>query len=108
MITTGGEKVSPAEVEDALRSSGQFEDVVVVGVPDRDWGHAVVACFPAEMSPVSAELVDSALSSLASFKRPKWYAPISPWPRNAMGKIDRPELLRLAQVSRRQSSPTAS
>jgi O-succinylbenzoic acid--CoA ligase len=108
MITTGGEKVSPAEVEDALRSSGQFKDVAVLGVPDPDWGHAVVACYPAEMGPVRADLVESALSSLASFKRPKWYAPVSPWPRNAMGKIDRSELLRLAQVSRRQSSPPAS
>jgi len=108
VITTGGEKVSPAEVEEALRSSGQFEDVAVVGVPDPDWGHAVVACYPADMRPAQTDLVDAALSSLASFKRPKWYAPVSPWPRNAMGKIDRPELLRLAQVSRRQSSPKAS
>ena len=68
----------------------------------------MVACYPADMRPAQTDLVDAALSSLASFKRPKWYAPVSPWPRNAMGKIDRPELLRLAQVSRRQSSPKAS
>jgi O-succinylbenzoic acid--CoA ligase len=108
VITTGGEKVSPADVEDALRASGQFEDIAVLGVPDPVWGHAVVACFPAEMPPVSARLLEAALSGLASFKRPKWYVPVSPWPRNAMGKIDRSELARLALVSPRLSSPRAS
>jgi O-succinylbenzoic acid--CoA ligase len=108
VITTGGEKVAPAEVEDALRSSGQFEDVAVVGLPDADWGQAVVACFPSGMKLIRPDLVEAALSGLASFKRPKWYAPVSPWPRNALGKIDRPALLRLALVSPRQPSPPAS
>jgi O-succinylbenzoic acid--CoA ligase len=108
VITTGGEKVSPGEVEDVLRSSGQFDDVAVVGLPDPDWGHAVAACYPEGKAPARPELVESALAGLAAYKRPKWYVPVSPWPRNVLGKVDRPELLRLAIVSRRLSNPKAS
>ena len=98
LIVTGGKKVSPAEVEAALRSSGEFEDVAVIGLADPQWGQAVVACHPGEMRPPSRERVDAALSVLASFKHPKRYAGIAPWPRNAQGKLDRAELARLASA----------
>ena len=47
VIITGGKKVQPAEVEAALRASGEFGDVAVMGVPDPEWGQAVVACHDA-------------------------------------------------------------
>jgi O-succinylbenzoic acid--CoA ligase len=107
VIITGGKKVSPGEVESALRSSGQFADVAVIGIPDAKWGHAVAACHPAGMAPPRMDLVRAALSSLATFKHPKKFIAISPWPRNPQGKIDRAELERLAEVSPRQSNPRA-
>ena len=96
LIITGGKKVSPAEVEAALRSSGQFEDVAVIGLADPQWGQSVVACHPKGASAPAIGPVEAALAGLAPFKRPKRYAEISPWPRNAQGKIDRAELARLA------------
>jgi O-succinylbenzoic acid--CoA ligase len=96
IIMTGGKKVSPAEVEAALRSSGEFDDIAVIGLPDPDWGQRVVACHPAGARAPSLDKVKAALSGLAPFKHPKRYAGISPWPRNAQGKIDRAELARLA------------
>jgi o-succinylbenzoate---CoA ligase len=99
LIVTGGKKVSPIEVETALRSSGEFEDVAVVGLVDPEWGHAVVACRPGGSSEPDMERVRAALSGLASYKHPKRYAAVSPWPRNVQGKIDRPELVRLASRS---------
>jgi o-succinylbenzoate---CoA ligase len=96
LIMTGGKKVSPAEVEAALRSSGEFEDVAVIGLPDPEWGQSVVACHPEGVRAPSPERVKAALSGLAAFKHPKRYAGISPWPRNAQGKIDRAELAKLA------------
>jgi O-succinylbenzoic acid--CoA ligase len=107
LVITGGNKVSPAEVEAALRSSGQFDDVAVVGVADPEWGHVVVACHPVGTRPPRMELVALALSGLAAFKHPRSYAALSPWPRNSQGKIDRVVLARLAAVSPRQSSPKA-
>ena len=44
MVVTGGEKVAPAAVETALASHPSVAEVVVVGVPDAEWGAAVRAC----------------------------------------------------------------
>lgn len=94
LIITGGEKVSPAEVEEALRSSGEFSDVAVVGIPDSEWGQRVVACHPQGDREPDAARVRVALSSLEPFKHPKRILGISPWPRNAQGKIIRADLVR--------------
>src|ERR1019366_3800728 len=68
VIITGGKKVQPAEVEAALRASGEFADVAVVGVPDAEWGEAVVACYPpGEPRPNLAR----AVAALAGHLRPK-------------------------------------
>jgi O-succinylbenzoic acid--CoA ligase len=96
LIMTGGKKIAPAEVEAALRLSGEFDDVAVIGLPDPEWGQLVVACHPVGPRAPDREKLKAALSGLASFKHPKRYAGISPWPRNAQGKIDRLELARLA------------
>jgi o-succinylbenzoate---CoA ligase len=97
LIITGGEKVDPAEVERVLRGTGQFVDVVVIGVADTLWGEAVVACYPAEFAPQDMESVQRALGShLAGFKHPKRYVAIARWPRNAQGKVNRIELRRFA------------
>jgi o-succinylbenzoate---CoA ligase len=80
-----------------LRGTGQFVDVVVIGVADTLWGEAVVACYPAEFAPQDMESVQRALGShLAGFKHPKRYVAIARWPRNAQGKVNRIELRRFA------------
>jgi o-succinylbenzoate---CoA ligase len=87
VIITGGKKVQPAEVEAALLASGEFEEVAVIGVPDAEWGEAVVACYPArDVSPNFAH----ALSALAAHQRPKRFVAIAAadWPRNAQGKVN--------------------
>jgi O-succinylbenzoic acid--CoA ligase len=94
IIITGGEKVSPGEVEAALRMSGEFDDVAVVGILDPEWGQIVVACHPPGRREPRPERLAAALGSLEAFKRPKRYVAISPWPRNSQGKIIRSEIER--------------
>ncbi len=89
LIISGGEKVDPAEVEAALRASGRFSDVVVLGVPDARWGAVVVACYPAGGGPMGSE---PGLLELAAYKRPKRYVGVPDWPRNAQGKVNRAAL----------------
>jgi O-succinylbenzoic acid--CoA ligase len=96
VIISGGKKIEPSEVEAALRSSGEFEDVAVIGVPNPEWGQLAVACHPAGQRPPDPEKIEKAFSGLASFKRPKRLIALSPWPRNDQGKLNRAELLRLA------------
>jgi O-succinylbenzoic acid--CoA ligase len=95
LVVTGGKKVLPSEVEAALRASGEFDDIAVIGIPDAEWGQLVVACHPGGGPVPEASRLKAALSGLASFKHPKRYVGISPWPRNAQGKINRAELLRV-------------
>ncbi len=90
MIITGGKKVQPADVEAALRASGEFEDVAVLGVPDPEWGESVVACYPAsEGRPPD---LDRAGATLAPSQRPKRFVAVAEWPRNAQGKVNRQAL----------------
>ncbi|MFA6962621.1 MAG: AMP-binding protein [Opitutaceae bacterium] len=91
LIITGGEKVDPGEVEAVLRSVGGLADVVVLGVPDAEWGEVVVACYPGD---VDAALQTQPLETLAHYKRPKRYVavPAADWPRNAQGKVNRAAL----------------
>ena len=98
MIITGGKKVQPAEVEAALRASGEFGDVAVIGVPDPEWGEAVVACYPAAGGRVP-DLARATLA-LAGWQRPKRFLAVAEWPRNAQGKINRAALVELARKSR--------
>lgn len=89
VIITGGKKVHPAEVEAALRASGRFDDVAVIGLPDAEWGEIVVACHPGTAAADPTPLV---LETLAVYQRPKRFVAIPDWPRNAQGKIDRATL----------------
>jgi O-succinylbenzoic acid--CoA ligase len=89
VIITGGKKVQPAEVEAALRASGEFSDVAVVGLPDPEWGNIVVACYPAGGRVPDLARMPAALAGLAAFKRPKRYIALADWPRNAQGKLNR-------------------
>jgi O-succinylbenzoic acid--CoA ligase len=102
VIISGGEKISPAEVEEVLRSLGVFADIAVIGVPDPVWGQAVVACHPAsggEKAP-SLEDVRAALGErLAAFKQPKHLFALAEWPRNAQGKLNRTALLAQALLA---------
>lgn len=95
VIITGGKKVQPEAVEAALRASGEFVDVVVLGVPDREWGEAVVACYVATSHALD---VARATMRLAPHERPKRFVAIADWPRNAQGKVNRAELARVVRA----------
>lgn len=93
VIITGGEKVEPAEIEAVLRGSGEFPDVVVLGLPDAEWGQVVVAAYPATARPDMAR-VAAALATLSAEKRPKRFVPVPEWPVNPQGKVNRAEVAR--------------
>lgn len=91
VIITGGKKVFPGEVEAALRASGEFDDVIVLGVPDSEWGEQVVAFYPERSAggPLNRQRAEG---GLAAFQRPKRYVAVADWPRNAQGKVNRAAL----------------
>jgi O-succinylbenzoic acid--CoA ligase len=98
VIITGGEKVEPSEVEGVLRGSGEFGDVVVLGVPDAEWGQMVVAAYPASARPDFAKVEQALARHLAAPKRPKRFVALTDWPAGSQGKINRVEVARLVRA----------
>ena len=89
-INSGGEKVYPEEVEEALKSHPGVFDALVVGVPDARWGSRVEAIVsmrpehPFEQSSVDA----SCRGRVAGYKAPRGYHVVDVVPRHPNGKPD--------------------
>jgi acyl-CoA synthetase (AMP-forming)/AMP-acid ligase II len=94
MIKTGGENVYCAEVEAVLLAHPLVRDAAVLGIPDDRWGQAVKAVIvPGDGGLTVAELDSWCLDRLAAYKRPRWYEMADDLPRNASGKVVKPQLL---------------
>ncbi len=89
-INTGGEKVYPEEVEEALKLLDSVIDANVVGVPDPKWGSAVTAVVQlADGATVTdRDLVDSLRSQLSGYKLPKHIVRVDRMFRSPNGKAD--------------------
>ena len=89
-INTGGEKVYPEEVEEALKLHASVLDAAVVGVPDERFGEAITALV--ELHPGAtldeAAVVAHVKERLAHFKAPKRVFTIDSMGRAANGKLD--------------------
>jgi 3-oxocholest-4-en-26-oate---CoA ligase len=89
-INSGGEKIYPEEVEQALRDHPDVGDAVVVGVADSRWGQRVVAVVA---SRAGLSLSEEALRShcrgrLAGYKVPKQVLLVAVVQRTVAGKLD--------------------
>jgi malonyl-CoA/methylmalonyl-CoA synthetase len=91
LIITGGLNVYPKEIEERIDQLPGVVESAVIGVPDPDFGEAVVAVVvPGNGSAVSERDVIGALKGeIASFKIPKRVYVVDELPRNAMGKVQK-------------------
>jgi acyl-CoA synthetase (AMP-forming)/AMP-acid ligase II len=93
-INTGGEKVYPEEVEEALKLHPSVADAAVIGLPDERFGEAITALV--EIRPGAeldeAALIDHVKQHLAAYKAPKRVFPIPTIGRAANGKLDYKQL----------------
>jgi 2-furoate---CoA ligase len=83
MIITGGENVQPVEVEEALARAPGVREVAVVGLPDERWGQ-IVAAF---IVPSGRPDIESLVSQLARYKRPRKVVLVKEIPKSPVGKI---------------------
>jgi len=88
MIITGGENVSPGEIESVLSLYPAIAEVAVAGLPDERWGQ-IVTGFVRRAEPVDAAALDAwcRQSSLADYKRPRRYVFVAEIPKSPVGKI---------------------
>lgn len=88
LIITGGENVSPDEVEAVLAEHPRVAEVAVVGVPDARWGERVVAAVVwRDEAPDPDGVTAAARERLASFKVPRTVVGVDRLPRNGTGKL---------------------
>jgi fatty-acyl-CoA synthase len=89
-INTGGEKVFPEEVEEALKVHPAVEDTLVFGVPDDRFGQRIVgvASLTAGADADPAAILADAKTRLASYKIPKDLLVVAHVPRAPNGKPD--------------------
>jgi 3-oxocholest-4-en-26-oate---CoA ligase len=92
-INTGGEKVFPEEVEEALKRHGKVADAVCVGIPDERFGETICAVVELtdqgrEAEPTLDELSAHVRASLAAYKAPRHVVVVDTIGRAANGKVD--------------------
>ena len=94
VIVRGGENLSPGEIEDVLLTHPAIKEAAVVGVPDDDWGEAVVAIVVAHdgVSITEDDVVAWVVKNLRSSRRPARVEFRESLPYNETGKLLRREL----------------
>jgi len=100
MFISGGENISPAEIEKQLLTHPKIMDVAVYGVPDEKWGEvgkASIIVKEKEMN--TSEVVDFLRGKIGKFKIPKYIEFVDDLPRTATGKIQK---YLLAQRSKKE------
>jgi len=95
LIISGGLNIYPKEIEAVLDAEEGVVESAVIGVPDADFGEAVVAVVVAISggtgadAPTAGQLMEAVGRRLARFKHPRRIVFVSELPRNAMGKVQK-------------------
>jgi malonyl-CoA/methylmalonyl-CoA synthetase len=99
ILKSGGYKLSALEIEHVLLEYPGVAEVAVIGLPDETWGDKVVACVVPrpglEAACAEAPLRAFAKERLAAYKVPREVILMAELPRNALGKVVKPELARI-------------
>ncbi|MBA4741676.1 MAG: AMP-binding protein [Azoarcus sp.] len=96
MIISGGENISPVDIESLLSLHPDVDEVAVAGLKDERWGQRVVAFIRRRPgAALDAEALDAYCRStdLANFKRPREYIFVAEVPKSPVGKILRRKLV---------------
>ncbi|MBK8753827.1 MAG: AMP-binding protein [Candidatus Competibacteraceae bacterium] len=91
MFISGGENISPEEIEQTLMKHPAVAGAICAGIPDPQWGQAPVALvmFHAGRSAGEEELKAFCRDSLADYKVPKQVRPVAELPLTGAGKLNR-------------------
>ena len=116
VIITGGVKVEPRHVEEALTCIDGVAEACVVGLPDEQWGSAVVAAVVLEpgRQPGGLKQLDGAALGEAARARldgahaPKRVVVLEALPLRPSGKVDRREVARLLAATTTDVTPEPS
>lgn len=94
IIISGGENISPREVEEVIYMHPSVSEVAVIGIPDGKWGEAVKAVIVLKEGEkaTAEEIIALCENNLAGFKKPKSVEFLDSLPHTPSGKILKREL----------------
>ena len=97
IIISGGENISPKEIESVINQHQKVSDSCVVGIPDEKWGEKVVAAVVLKpgVTLTTKEIQDHCKHHLLDWKCPKEVFFLGELPRNKMGKVMKEEVAKL-------------
>ncbi|MBQ7623724.1 MAG: long-chain fatty acid--CoA ligase, partial [Clostridia bacterium] len=99
VIISGGENLYPVQIEDFISSHPDVKDVAVIGLPDARLGEIAAAIVEIKEGHSCTEAdLEEFCHQLPRYKRPKKFI-LSPVPRNATGKIEKPKLRKIYGAS---------
>jgi len=96
IIISGGENISPKEVESVLDHHPEIVESCVVGIPDEKWGEKVVAGIVLKpgVALTKEQIKNYCREYLLDWKCPKEFIFLKELPRNRMGKVMKDELVK--------------
>ena len=97
MIVSGGENITPVEVEQAIEGLKEIKEAAVIGIADEEWGQKVVAVVTLAngMHPDLDFLKLHLKGKIADFKLPKEVRIVDTLPKTTTGKVKRNELMKV-------------
>ncbi len=108
MIITGGENISPVEIESCLSLHPSVLEVAVVGLADEKWGKVVTAFVKRKGNVTEQDLEQFCRASgLANFKRPRRFIFVDALPKSPVGKLLR-RLLVAGDYQREHQPPSTA
>lgn len=95
VVRSGGENISPEEVENFIFRHPKVKHVEVIGLPDEKWGQRVVACIELKdgMEATPEEIIGFCRERMANFKVPKEVHFVTDWPMTGSGKVQKFKLI---------------
>lgn len=108
LIISGGENISPAEIESVLLDCPDIAEAAVIGRPDARWGETVVAVIAPRSGAMLThpQVLAFIEGRLARFKHPKHVLVVDALPRTALGKVHKDAVRQL--VAARIATPSAT
>jgi malonyl-CoA/methylmalonyl-CoA synthetase len=101
VLKSGGYKISALDIEAILLEHDLIAECAVVGIPDEEYGQvigAIVALKPGTPQLSIVELNRWARDRIAPYKIPRLLLALNEIPRNAMGKVNKKELVKLFEL----------
>jgi O-succinylbenzoate-CoA ligase len=94
MVISGGENIYPAELENVLSACPEVQEAAVIGIASEKWGETPLAIVVPSTGtrPTTESLKAYCKENLAGYKVPHLYELVESLPRNASGKLLKPQL----------------